>query len=572
MPFENISIIYNAIKKYGRKSVFFKGFITMTIIVFILVFSVIALCFWYFSGLYDEKSMDNISTELYSVRNRFDSITGQIDSLNVDLLTKNDLLYLVENDKEKLIELLISKKEELGFLYSIYCYIPDEDFIISTSKVYESDSFEEFLDKSWYQLYKQDEKFFYREFPDIGLISKCFSYVKTVGNVVIVYNVDYSKMIPTNSKYESNRLYMISPLHSVIYTSDNKQMDREKLSDYIEMFSDASEGRISYVRMHKTLYEIILLVCSNKNSIKFMMILPRTWNIAIWKIILISVISLVVSLVLSSFFVTRMYKPFRKIIEFEKNIRKDHFDSNNEVNNTLNYVTNISLRQEKIEGKLAQNALLLQNAQVSALQAQLNPHFLFNSLQLLNSMILAESKRDTQTTLIISLLSRLLREAMDMSEFFRPFSKEREISEIYLDIQRIRYPNRFDVVWECDNKVLDLKVPKSILQPLFENAMSYGINRIKEKGLIEIKAFLKNDIFYISVKDNGPGFEPEKIIEINEILSGKKQITTRNIGLYNVNKRIKVLFGQEYGLQILSDGGGKIIIMLPAEPYESKVE
>ena len=216
MPFENISIIYNAIKKYGRKSVFFKGFITMTIIVFILVFSVIALCFWYFSGLYDEKSMENISTELYSVRNRFDSITGQIDSLNVDLLTKNDLLYLVENDKEKLIELLISKKEELGFLYSIYCYIPDEDFIISTSKVYESDSFEEFLDKSWYQLYKQDEKFFYREFPDIGLISKCFSYVKTVGNVVIVYNVDYSKMIPTNSKYESNRLYMISPLHSVI--------------------------------------------------------------------------------------------------------------------------------------------------------------------------------------------------------------------------------------------------------------------------------------------------------------------------------------------------------------------
>lgn len=575
MVFGNLNIIYNAIKKYGTKSVFIKGFFIMSLFVFILLISGIAVFFWFSSDMDDNKTMENLSTELYSARNRFDSITGMVDSLHSELQTKHDLSYLAANDKENLIELLKSEKQSSSFLNSIYLYIPDENYVISTSNIYKSGKLESFSDKSWFQSCKKGEEFFYREFPDIGLIAKCFSYVKTVESdkrCIIIYNVDYSKMNLDSRRYENNNFYMISPLGSVIYTSADDAADTEKIRAYTAAFNGMNESELTYVRAHRTIEEIVLSVNSKKSGTRLLIVFHRHWIsvITVWKVLLLLFVSLLISMVVASFLVTKVYKPFTKIVEFEKTINKTNFDSNNEVNSVLNYVMDITMGKQSIEGKLAQNALLLQNTQVSALQAQLNPHFLFNTLQLLNGIILAEAKRDTQAVQVISLISRLLREAIDVSEFFRPFSKEREISEVYLEIQRIRYPDRFDVAWEIDDRAENLRVPKSILQPLLENAIAYGINRIKEKGLIRIKALLAEDIFYISVKDNGPGFDPEKIHEINEILSEKKQITKKNIGIYNVNQRIKVLFGEQFGLQILSGSGGEIIIRLPAETYQNK--
>ncbi len=546
----------------------------MSLFIFISVIGAVALFFWFSSDVYDNKTVENLSTELYSARNRFDSITGMVDTLNSDLQTKYDLPYLAANDKEKLIELLKSEKQAASFLNSIYFYMPDENYVISTSNIYKSGEFRNFPDKSWFQSCKKGEEFFYREFPDIGIITKCFSYAKPIGadrEYVIIYNVDYAKMNLNDNSYENNRFYMISPLDNVTYTSDEEPVDIEKIKEYTAAFDGMSDNKITYVRAHRAIDEITLSVNSKKSDTRLMIVFSRRWvtAVTVWKILLLLFVSLLISLVVSSFLVTKVYKPFAKIIEFEKTINKTNFDSNNEVNSVLDYVMDITVGKQNIEGKLAQNALLLQNTQVSALQAQLNPHFLFNTLQLLSGIILAEAKKDTQAVQVISLISKLLREAIDVSEFFRPFSKEREISEVYLEIQRIRYPDKFDVVWEIDDKAENLRVPKSILQPLLENAIAYGINRIKERGIIEIKAFLQDDIFYISVKDNGPGFEPEKIQEINEILSGKKQITKRNIGLYNVNQRIKVLFGEQFGLQILSGNGGKIVIKMPAEPYQN---
>lgn len=574
MAFENIGIVYNAIKKYGTKSVFMKGFFIMSLFVFVLLIGGIAVFFWFSSDIDDNKTMENLSMELYSARNRFDSITGMVDTLHSELRTKHDLLYLAANDKENLIELLKSERRNASFLNSIYLYIPDENYVISTSNIYKSGEFESFSDKSWFQPYKRGESFFYREFPDIGLIAKCFSYVKSAGTdakCIVVYNVDYSKMNLDSDIYVNNRFYMISPLNSVIYTSADESVDAEKIRAYTAAFDGIDKSKITYVRAYRTMDEIILSVNSKKSAARLMIVFDRRWIsvVTVWKVLLLTLVSLLISVVVASFLVTKVYKPFTKIIEFEKTINKTNFDSNNEVNSVLNYVMDVTVGKQNIEGKLAQNALLLQHTQVTALQAQLNPHFLFNTLQLLNGIILAEAKRDTQAVMVISLMSTLLREAIDVSEFFRPFSKEREISEVYLEIQRIRYPGRFDVRWEIDERAENLRVPKSILQPLLENAIAYGILRIKEKGVIKVKAFLKEDILYISVHDNGPGFEPEKIQEINELLSGNKKITKKNIGIYNVNRRIKVLFGEQFGLRILSGRGGEIIISLPAEPYQN---
>lgn len=245
------------------------------------------------------------------------------------------------------------------------------------------------------------------------------------------------------------------------------------------------------------------------------------------------------------------------------------YGEDNEINEFIEYVFRLKDEKQHIESEFAQSAMMLQNTQVAALQSQLNPHFLFNTLQLLSAIIMAELKKDTKAVRVISLISSLLREAIDVSEFFRPLSKEMELSKKYIEIQKIRYPDKFSVEWDIEDGTENLKVPKCILQPILENSIAYGILRLKEKGIIRVHSFVKDGKLIISVCDNGVGFTADRLIEVNNILAGVKHVTKKNIGLYNIDRRIKVLFGDSYGLTVKSEGGAEVIITLPAEKYEN---
>lgn len=576
MAFKNIGIVYNAIKKYGAKSVFIKGFLGLSLLIFALVIGGVILFVTLFSGIYDNKRADGLSLELYSTRNRIDGITRQINSSCAELQERYDLASLAANDKEKLQELLYSEKKDLGFLNSVYLYIPDENYIISTSNIYKSDNMTSFPDKSWIRLYKNGESFFYREFPDIGIVTKCFSYVKNVKldkEYVFIYNVDYSYMNLASADYESNKLYMLSSRGNIVYTTDEKLYGSNRQDEHIERFEKINKDKRTYVCKYKSINDIVFSIKTKKSDLGLVLVMERWWvsSLSAWKIVLLSIASLLISMLISTLSVPKLYKPFADVIELENSISKANINSNNEINNVISYVMNIVTQKQDVELKLARNALLLQDAQISMLQAQMNPHFLFNTLQLLNGIILAEMKEDTQAMEVVSLISRLLREAIDISKFVRPFSEDAESLEIYLEIQRIRYRGKFDVIWDVDERVEGLKVPKPVLQPLVENAIAHGIVKIRtnEKGVIKITAFLQDGIFYISVKDNGPGFTLERIREIEEILSGEVGVTDKKIGLYNVNRRIKILFGEAYGLTLLPGPGGEVVVSLPAEPYRN---
>lgn len=576
MAFKNIGIVYNAIKKYGAKSVFIKGFFRLSFLIFALVIGGVVLFVSLFSGIYDNKRAENLSLELYSTRNRIDGITRQINASCSKLQTKYNLASLAADDKEKLQELLNSEKKEFSFLNSVYFYIPDENYVISTSNIYKSDDMENFPDKSWVRLYKKGESFFYREFPDIGIIAKCFSYVRTVNldkEYIFIYNVDYSYMNLACTDYEDNKLYMLSSLGNVVYTTDAELYDGNRQSEYADKFEKVNNDKRTYVCKYKSINNIIFSIKMKKSDLGLILVMERWWvsGLNIWKIILLLTASLLISMLISTLSVPKLYKPFEDVLELENSISGKNINSNNEINNVINYVINIVTQKQDVELKLARNALLLQNTQISMLQAQMNPHFLFNTLQLLNGIILAETKEDTQAVEVVALISRLLREAIDISRFVRPFSEEMDSLETYLEIQRIRYPGKFGVIWELDDGVERLKVPKPVLQPLVENAIAHGIVKIRtnEKGVIRIKAFVRDGIFYISVRDNGPGFTPERIREIEEILSGEVGVTDKKIGLYNVNQRIKILFGDGYGLTILPGAGGEVMVSLPAETYNS---
>lgn len=191
-------------------------------------------------------------------------------------------------------------------------------------------------------------------------------------------------------------------------------------------------------------------------------------------------------------------------------------------------------------------------AELKAFQAQIKPHFLYNTLDTINWMAMDYEADDIVE--VIQSLTNLFR--ISLSKGNEIISLENEILHVssYLSIQKVRYEDQFDyeIVWDKEFK--DLKVIKLIIQPLVENAIYHGIKGSKQKGFISIYVKVSEDLVTIKVADGGQGMSQDEVDYLNHVFSkmeNKKETT--GIGLMNVNERIKLNFGNEYGLFVTSE-------------------
>lgn len=194
-----------------------------------------------------------------------------------------------------------------------------------------------------------------------------------------------------------------------------------------------------------------------------------------------------------------------------------------------------------------------------ALQNQINPHFILNTLNTIKLMVQMDSVENT--TKIIVEFGKMLEHILNRNDEMISLSDELEYIKSYCTLQRTRYGNNFSLVINCDNDVLTFKVPCLILQPLIENAIIHGICDIQERGEILIFAFRKDDFVFIQINDNGIGMSED---HIREILTMPASSKVTGIGVSNVLERIKLLYGSNSGLSITNgmDGGTQILIFL----------
>jgi len=203
---------------------------------------------------------------------------------------------------------------------------------------------------------------------------------------------------------------------------------------------------------------------------------------------------------------------------------------------------------------------------MNALQAQINPHFLYNTLETIRFMI---SMKDGRAVEMVKLLAKLFRISIGNEEPYVTFRKELEHVQLYIDLQRYRYPGRFSVVYEIEKHFLDLYTLKFILQPIVENSILHAFNTIKEGGLITISVQEFDGKILVSVRDNGQGMDPLTLDRVHSDLRESGRINS--VGLRNVHERIKLNFGSDYGLKIESnDEGTEVIMLLPFLPLKPK--
>ena len=202
--------------------------------------------------------------------------------------------------------------------------------------------------------------------------------------------------------------------------------------------------------------------------------------------------------------------------------------------------------------------------EMEVLQSQINPHFLYNTL---DSIIwLVEDERNEEATMMITALSRFFRIGISGGKTIITVRQELEHARNYLAIQKIRYKNKFEYFIEAEDGIMECRTLKLILQPIIENALYHGIQYIQHQGQIHINVWEEEGVLIFSVQDNGVGMEEEvstKLLEEGRTIQTKGS----GVGVQNVYRRIQLYYGIEYGVEIQSevDEGTTILIKIPLE-------
>lgn len=225
------------------------------------------------------------------------------------------------------------------------------------------------------------------------------------------------------------------------------------------------------------------------------------------------------------------------------------------------------IRWEEEEDKKLE--IVKKRVELYTLQSQINPHFLYNTLDSIRGRALLDGNQEIAS--MTEVLSRFFRYCISHGESLVKLREEINHIRDYFYIQKYRFEDRFDMEIEMENEALyEDYLPRMTLQPLVENAMIHGLEKVNRKGLLKIRCIATEKKVVLTVSDNGAGMSVEQLDKLNQqmdrmLLSGNKRKNHSGIAVSNVNARIKMTFGEEYGIHYRSmeNAGTDAEILLP---------
>lgn len=288
-------------------------------------------------------------------------------------------------------------------------------------------------------------------------------------------------------------------------------------------------------------------------------------NMLVVYLIVGSLVCISVYLLLLNQFRRRIYLPivnlekvFHGIVEGET-----EFDIQNVHEESFLYplYTDVNLMVDRLRDLIFReyNAKIMRKqAELNALQSQINPHFLYNTLESIRGQAITHGLDDIE--IMTKALSDLFRYSISKKGNLVLLEEELKNVENYMMIQQYRFDNKFNFINQVDEDALNCRIPKLLIQPIVENAIHHGLETKSGPGSIWIKAYITRKRLIVNVQDDGLGISHVRLVEINQALvNGQAEIdqeqTSLRIGLINVNERIRLNFGPDYGLRVYSTKG-----------------
>ena len=290
---------------------------------------------------------------------------------------------------------------------------------------------------------------------------------------------------------------------------------------------------------------------------------------------IIAFVSILVSVIILSYYIPRsMTRPIRRLVEVTQQVAKGDLSVRSDVgtgaemkvlSDSLN--TMIDKINELLE-QVTTEQVRLRKAEFELLQAQINPHFLYNTLDAI--VWLAESGEQKKVVSMVGSLSEFFRTSLNQGKDVVSIKEELQHVRSYLEIQQVRYQDILSYEINVPEELYPYSIPKITIQPLVENALYHGIKNKRGMGKIAITGYQKEDAFVIQIEDNGIGITKERLEQIRSGIVHRVTTQKEIYGLYNVNERIHLNFGEMYGIQVESIYGEKtmVSVILPHQKHE----
>jgi len=281
-------------------------------------------------------------------------------------------------------------------------------------------------------------------------------------------------------------------------------------------------------------------------------------------IIVIGIAVIIVLIVAVNWFVTRSTKDLKRLAKMMKTIEKDNYQIRSEIDRN-DEIGDLSRSFNAMVKSVLENQVLRKEAEIKSLQDQINPHFLYNTLDTISALAIKKDHARIYET--VEKLADFYRYNMRIeSNNLVEIGTEIQHVQNYLEIIKLRYGNRLSVRYEIDEAVLALRTIRFTLQPVVENSIKHAFNERFHNCTITIKAFSTANDVYLEVADNGTGIDSSLLHAIMGGINDERQPhypkSRMGVGLYNVNQRFRLLFGGDYGIAIVSEKGSGTTVII----------
>ena len=355
--------------------------------------------------------------------------------------------------------------------------------------------------------------------------------------------------------------FILDAKGNIVYHPQQQQLYNELQTENISLIMDADKDTVltdtgnngklySISRSDKTGWTVV--DCTNVREL-----LSKSRQ-AQSVYVLTAIVLVIVALLFSRFMARSITLPIQKLRDSMKKVQEGDFsvsdvvvDSRNEIGSLTKSFDVMTHRIHELMEQNVHEQEEKRKSELKALQSQINPHFLYNTL---DSIIwMAEGKKNEEVVLMTASLARLLRQSISNEDEVVPIANEVEYARGYLTIQKMRYKDKLEFQIDVDPSILYIPLIKLVLQPIIENAIYHGLKYKESKGLLIVKGFMKDGNAVLQVIDDGVGMDEETLAHIYD--KHKVNYHSNGVGVYNVQKRLKLYYGDDYGITYESEKG-----------------
>lgn len=579
------------IHHYKFNSVFFKYFRIIFAITLSAFLGIILLLSFYYTSSYRDELVQQNELSVARVQKSFDTLlsnmAGASNYLSADTTISSFLLSAPDAySPSELARFLIDVQRLLGAftltdesVHSIYIYsfynqqVLSSNMLLDLERFHDNAVIQDYLDSG-----STSALLFPRRIAQMDSSNSeplnVITYIHPIKSLgIIVINLDTnnlpeisqpkdtrtaSSLLLLNEQeqilYATNIDWFMQPLSAIDHGSVERQLKQES-GDSFHFFGKPTFLSIAQSDMlHLTMVSLL----TDSSTYSYRWFFPA---ILIGTLLLSTLLACGISFIIAS----KLFKPIESILSAMENPEQlEQTAAQAHASAELEFISQNILKSfrttKEMEKKLAQRLLLLKNAQTLALYSQITPHFLFNTLQTINLIALESFHGDNTISETINLLADMLRISLKEGENIIPLSLELRHAKSYEKIQQLRQPDLFQVNWDIEEGLKETLVPKVILQPLLENALSHGIKCKGTFGTIDITIYRAQNGIRITVCDDGIGLSDEKLRQLNNDMQFRYTAPVDHIGLQNINQRIKLTYGEAYGLTVSPSPSGGLCV------------